>query len=213
MLPALLTYEASVSKLSWPGAVDALRRGHQRPRPEQGDLLLGSDEARLLNRAARIEGLGFAVKADSVFPGNARKGLPSVQGAVLLFDPDCGAVRAVIDSRWSRITRRRPIPFSARNAWRAPAAAIWSSWGPAPSLALWRGPMTPPFLISSASRSGRAVRNKPRRWPPRSAICAPKSRLPMWRTRFGQPISFRLRPWPVPRSFGANGSAAARMSI
>ncbi|MBB6225521.1 ornithine cyclodeaminase family protein [Rhizobium leguminosarum] len=99
MLPALLTYEASVSKLSWPAAVDALRRGHQLPRPQQGDLLLGSDDARLLNRAARIEGLGFAVKAESVFPGNARKGLPSVQGAVLLFDPDCGAVRAVIDSR------------------------------------------------------------------------------------------------------------------
>ncbi|OHV25371.1 hypothetical protein BBJ66_22300 [Rhizobium sp. RSm-3] len=27
------------------------------------------------------------------------KGLPSVQGAVLLFDGDCGTVRAVIDSR------------------------------------------------------------------------------------------------------------------
>jgi ornithine cyclodeaminase len=99
MLPNVLTYEASVSRLSWPGAIDALRRGHQRLRPEQRDLLLGSDDARLLNRAARIEGLGFAVKADSVFPANAQRGLPSVQGAVLLFDPSCGAVRAVIESR------------------------------------------------------------------------------------------------------------------
>ncbi|MBT0782389.1 ornithine cyclodeaminase [Paracoccus sp. pheM1] len=99
MLPAVLTYEASVHALSWPGAIDALRRGHRLPRPEQGDLLLGSGDARLLNRAARIEGLGFAIKGDSIFPGNAAKGLPTVHGAVLLYDPDCGAVRAVIDSQ------------------------------------------------------------------------------------------------------------------
>ncbi|KGJ02067.1 ornithine cyclodeaminase [Paracoccus versutus] len=99
MLPELLTYEENVHPLSWPGAVDALRRGHQLPRPEQGDLLLGSGDAKLLNRAARIDGLGFAIKGDSIFPGNAAKGLPTVHGAVLLYDPDCGAVRAVIDSQ------------------------------------------------------------------------------------------------------------------
>ncbi|RJE87256.1 ornithine cyclodeaminase [Paracoccus onubensis] len=99
MLPKLLTYEESLPALSWPGAIDALRQGHRLPRPEQGDLLLGSGDARLLNRAARIEGLGFAIKGDSIFPGNAAKGLPTVHGAVLLYHPDCGAVRAVIDSR------------------------------------------------------------------------------------------------------------------
>ena len=99
MLPDLLSYETSIHALSWSGAVEALRRGHRLPRPEQGDLLLGSDDGQLLNRAARIEGLGFAIKGDSIFPGNAAKGLPSVQGAVLLYAPDTGAVRAVIDSR------------------------------------------------------------------------------------------------------------------
>lgn len=95
----MLTYDDCVPKLTWPGAVNALRRGHLLARPQQGDLLLGSGMATLLNRAAFIEGLGFAVKADSIFPGNAEKGLPSVQGAVFLFDPHNGSVRAVIDSK------------------------------------------------------------------------------------------------------------------
>lgn len=99
MPPQMLTCESSVEALSWAGAVDALRKGHTFARPEQGDLLLGAEKGRLLNRAAWIAGLGFAVKADSVFPHNARKGMPSVQGAVLLYDPDCGALRAVIESR------------------------------------------------------------------------------------------------------------------
>ena len=34
-----------------------------------------------------------------MFSGNAEKGLPSVQGAVLLYDPHCGSIRAVIESR------------------------------------------------------------------------------------------------------------------
>lgn len=99
MLPQLLTYEECEKALNWPGAIDALRRGHKLARPQQGDLLLGSGDAKLLNRAARIEGLGFVIKGESVFPGNAQKGLPSVQGAVLLYDPDCGSIRAVIESR------------------------------------------------------------------------------------------------------------------
>jgi ornithine cyclodeaminase len=99
MLPQLLTYEGCENALSWPGAIDALLQGHKLARPQQGDLHLGAGGARLLNRAAQIDGLGFVIKGESVFPGNVRKGLPSVQGAVLLFDPHCGSVRAVIESR------------------------------------------------------------------------------------------------------------------
>ncbi|MBB1492908.1 MULTISPECIES: ornithine cyclodeaminase family protein [unclassified Paracoccus (in: a-proteobacteria)] len=99
MLPLLLTYDGCRHLLSWPGAIDALREGHRLPRPQQGDVLLGSDKGQLLNRAAWIKGLGFAIKGDSVFPGNARAGMPSIQGAVLLYDPRHGAVRAVIESR------------------------------------------------------------------------------------------------------------------
>lgn len=99
MLPQLLTYEACENALSWPGAIEALRQGHKLARPQQGDLHLGSGGARLLNRAAHIEGLGFVIKGESVFPGNPQQGLPSVQGAVLLYDPRFGSVRAVIESR------------------------------------------------------------------------------------------------------------------
>ncbi len=99
MPPQLLTYEECESAVSWPGVIDALRRGHKLARPQQGDLRLGSDGAQLLSRAAHIEGLGFVIKGESVFPGNVQKGLPSIQGAVLLYAPHCGSLRAVIESR------------------------------------------------------------------------------------------------------------------
>lgn len=99
MLPRLLTYDGCENLLTWRGAVDALRRGHRLASPQQGDVLLGRDGGQLLNRAAWIEGLGFVIKGDSVFPGNAQAGMPSVQGAVLLYDHRSGAVRAVIESR------------------------------------------------------------------------------------------------------------------
>lgn len=99
MLPQLLTYEECKNALNWPDAIKALRQGHTLARPQQGDLLLGSGDAKLLNRAAYIDGLGFLIKGESVFPGNAQKGLPSIQGMVLLYDPHCGSVRAVIESR------------------------------------------------------------------------------------------------------------------
>ncbi len=99
MLPQLLTYEECKNALTWSGAINALRRGHKLVRPQQGDLLLGSGDAKMLNRAAHIDGLGFLIKGESVFPGNAKKGLPSIQGAVLLYDPHCGSIRAAIESR------------------------------------------------------------------------------------------------------------------
>lgn len=95
----MLSYEDAVAALSWQGAVDALWQGHLRPRAESGDLLLGPADACILNRAAAVKGLGFAIKAETVFEGNGAKRLPSIQGAVLLFDATTGSVRAIIDSR------------------------------------------------------------------------------------------------------------------
>jgi ornithine cyclodeaminase/alanine dehydrogenase-like protein (mu-crystallin family) len=96
---SVLTYDAVVHLLDWRGAIEALRQGHQLARPQLGDLLIGPAEAMLLNRAAYIAGLGYAVKAETVIPGNAAKGLPSVQGAVLLFDAETGSVRGIIESK------------------------------------------------------------------------------------------------------------------
>jgi ornithine cyclodeaminase len=89
--------------LNWPGVVAALRAGHMSARPEIADQFLHRGADVLLSRAAWINGLGVAVKSVTVFPAN----VPSVQGAMLLFDDETGAVEAVIDSalvtRWKTV--------------------------------------------------------------------------------------------------------------
>lgn len=99
MTPAFLTIENARDLLSWSDAVDALRQGHLLSRAQMQDVLIGPADAALLNRTARIEGMGYGVKVESVFSANAGKGLPNTHGAVLLYAPDTGALRAVIESR------------------------------------------------------------------------------------------------------------------
>src|ERR1700688_3153656 len=41
---------------------------------------------------------GFALKAVSVFPGNAGRGLPTHQGVITLFDEDNGSLLSVMDA-------------------------------------------------------------------------------------------------------------------
>jgi len=84
--------------LEWPVLVEALRAGHLTPRPEISDQFLHRGVDTLLSRAAWIDGQGVAVKSVTVLPENPAKGLPSVQGAMLLFNDASGAVEAVIDS-------------------------------------------------------------------------------------------------------------------
>lgn len=94
-----ITYDSAIDHVSWTGAIDALRAGHLMPRAQVGDLFLGPPEATLLNRAAYIEGIGYGVKAVTVCDANPSYGLDTVQGAMLVFEPDHGSVTAVIDSR------------------------------------------------------------------------------------------------------------------
>ncbi len=91
-------YDAA-ERLDWPGAVEALRAGHRRPKAEIGDLFLGPADGTSLTRAAYIEGLGYGVKSVTVCAGNAERGLPTVQGAMLVFAPGTGELSAVIDSK------------------------------------------------------------------------------------------------------------------
>ncbi|MFD2013707.1 ornithine cyclodeaminase family protein [Acinetobacter vivianii] len=84
--------------INWQEAVAALRNGHLLPRAQLHDVLIGPPQAMLLNRTARIEGLGYGVKVESVFNENASKGLPNTHGAVLAYSPDNGILRGVIDS-------------------------------------------------------------------------------------------------------------------
>jgi len=89
--------------LNWPDIVAALLAGHKGGRPAISDQFLHRGDDVLLSRAAWIDGLGVAVKSVTVFPGK----VPSVQGAMLLFDDETGAVEAVIDSalvtRWKTV--------------------------------------------------------------------------------------------------------------
>ncbi|MCC6008497.1 MAG: ornithine cyclodeaminase [Rhodobacteraceae bacterium] len=83
--------------LDWLELTRALEAGHSTATPELGDGFLYRGSDTLLARTAWIDGMGLAVKAATVFPGNAARGLPAVNGAMLLFDDSTGRPEAVLD--------------------------------------------------------------------------------------------------------------------
>ncbi len=95
----LITYDETISNLSWTEAVEALRVGHLRPKAQVADIFLGPANATLLSRGAFIDGLGYGVKSVSVFDQNPAHGLPTIQGAMFVFEPQHGRLDAIIDSR------------------------------------------------------------------------------------------------------------------
>ncbi len=97
--PRFIGYDELSSKLNWVKAVEALRAGHLRPKAQVGDIFLGPADTTMLSRGAYIEGLGYGLKSVTVFPQNASIGFPTVQGAMLMFEPSNGGLSAVIDSR------------------------------------------------------------------------------------------------------------------
>lgn len=99
MSAAFLRYEDAIDHVSWEGAIAALRAGHQRPRAQLGDLFHGPADQTLLTRAAHIPGLGYGVKAVTVFDRNPQAGKDTVQGAMMVFEPEHGSLSAVIDAR------------------------------------------------------------------------------------------------------------------
>ncbi len=83
--------------LSWPGVADAIADGHQLPRAEIGDTVLSRPPDTLLSRSAWIDGMGLLVKTATVFPRNADRGLPTVNGALNLYSDTDGTLEASID--------------------------------------------------------------------------------------------------------------------
>lgn len=71
----------------------------------------GGPEATLLLMPAWQAGSALGVKVASVFPGNATRGLPSVNASYLLLDPDTGVPLAVMDG--AELTLRRTACASA----------------------------------------------------------------------------------------------------
>lgn len=87
------------ARLDWIALTEALAAGHALPRAELGDTLLYRGKDTLLTRSAWIDGLGIAVKAATIFPGNAALGLGTVNGAVNLYDDETGLLEALVDFR------------------------------------------------------------------------------------------------------------------
>ncbi|WP_165855839.1 ornithine cyclodeaminase family protein [Marinobacter sp. JSM 1782161] len=95
----VIQYEAAVERLSWRDAIDALRAGHRAEKADVDDIFLGPAKGTLLNRAAYLPGQGYGVKAVTVFDENPSHGLDTVQGAMMVFEPEHGALSAIIESR------------------------------------------------------------------------------------------------------------------
>ncbi|RMD47843.1 MAG: ornithine cyclodeaminase [Alphaproteobacteria bacterium] len=99
MTLAVIGPEAVEGRLEWRALTRALEAGHARPRPELADVFMTRHGNTMLSRHAWVDGLGIAVKVAQVFPGNAERGLPTVDGAMLLFDDATGAPEALLDFR------------------------------------------------------------------------------------------------------------------
>lgn len=94
-----ISFDDADSKLSWTETADALEEGHRLEKAQIGDLLLSKGDRSLLSRGAWIDGVGLALKSVTVYPDNPSKTppKPSVQGAMLLFASDTGALKAILD--------------------------------------------------------------------------------------------------------------------
>jgi ornithine cyclodeaminase len=95
----IVGFEAGEAVLEWLSVARAIEEGHRRGAPLLEDVILRRGPDTLLNRSAWIEGLGIAVKAATIFPGNAARGLPTIDGAVNLMSDRDGAIEAILDFR------------------------------------------------------------------------------------------------------------------
>lgn len=96
MTPEVIGRQAE-ALLSWPGLLAAIEAGHRLPRATIKDMLLYRGADTVLNRAAWIDGLAQLVKVATIFPGNAETAVPTINGAVNLFDDRTGVLMALID--------------------------------------------------------------------------------------------------------------------
>ncbi|MGI3169437.1 ornithine cyclodeaminase family protein [Pseudooceanicola sp. C21-150M6] len=92
-----ISFEEGEAVLDWIGLTDALAAGHKLPKAEVADTFLYRAKDTLLTRSAWIDGLGVAIKAATIFPGNPAKGLGTVNGAMNLLSDKDGQLEAIID--------------------------------------------------------------------------------------------------------------------
>lgn len=97
MIPVITPADIE-AQMDWLALADALEAGHSRDPAQIEDVLMAQGDNKLLSRSAWISGLGVGVKSVTVFPGNSAQGLPSVQGAMLVFNDGTGAIEAVVEN-------------------------------------------------------------------------------------------------------------------
>ncbi|MDG4646892.1 ornithine cyclodeaminase [Roseibacterium sp. SDUM158017] len=88
--------EAEV-RLDWLALTDALEAGHRLARAEIGDTFLYRRDDTALSRSAWIDGMGLLVKTATIFPGNAARGAPTINGGVSLYSDADGGLEAILD--------------------------------------------------------------------------------------------------------------------
>lgn len=71
----------------------------------------------------------LGLKAVSVMPGNAERGLPTVPGAILLLDPDTGTPRALLDAGYLTAVRTAAGSALAADHLAAPDASVLALFG------------------------------------------------------------------------------------
>jgi ornithine cyclodeaminase len=92
-----ITFEDGEKVLDWLALTDALAAGHDLPKAEVADSFLYRDKDTLLTRSAWIDGLGLAIKAATIFPGNPAIGKDTVNGMMSLLSDTDGTLEAMID--------------------------------------------------------------------------------------------------------------------
>lgn len=83
--------------LNWSDITQAIEAGHALPQASLADSFAYRRDDTLLSRSAWIDGLGVAVKAATVLPGNPAKKRPMINGGVMVFDDATGTLEALID--------------------------------------------------------------------------------------------------------------------
>lgn len=90
----MIPFAEGEARLDWLALTDALARGHDMPKAELSDTFLYRGDDTLLSRSAWIDGMGLAVKSATIFPKNPG---PAVNGGVMLFSDQNGALEALVD--------------------------------------------------------------------------------------------------------------------
>ncbi len=142
MIAETVPFSECDALLDWMALTEALEDGHRLPRASIEDSMMFRDSDTLLSRCAWIDGLGIAVKSATIFPGNARAGVPTVNGGVNLYSDSDGVLEAVLDfhlvTKWktagdsllaARKLARRDAKYILIVGAGTVARSLWQAYG------------------------------------------------------------------------------------